>query len=132
MIENVFDIVNIINSNKKHKEDLVEDSDLQKHYLPYIINRNFAKYPDTLYFAQEMNLNHHLEPRLQFSFLINTIRPGMRFDKKIEKVENENSALISEYFGFNPKKTRAALSILSDNQISMIKEETEKGGQLCH
>ena len=128
MIENVFDIVNIINSNKKHKEDLVEDSELQKHYFPYIINRNFAKYADTLYFAQEMNLNHHLDKKLQYSFLINTVRPGMRFDKKIEKVENANSALISEYFGFNPKKTRTALSILSDNQISMIKEETEKGG----
>ena len=39
-----------------------------------MVNRGLSYFPDTVIYANEMNRFHHLDGRLQYQFLINTIR----------------------------------------------------------
>ncbi len=63
---NPFEYVNAINTTKK---DIMIDELAEKAYNPFIINRSLSYFNDTVLMANEMNINHHLDNRLQFDFL---------------------------------------------------------------
>ena len=83
---------------------------------------------DTVLFANEMNSHHHLDAKLQNDYLINTIRPKKRFAKWVKKLSEDDLELVKLYYGYNDEKARQALSILSDDQLTLIKKKQEKGG----
>ena len=62
---NPFDFVNSVNYTKV---DIMND-DVEKSYLPFIINRQLSYFPDTVAVANEMNRYHQLDNKLQFHFL---------------------------------------------------------------
>ena len=63
---NPFDYVNAINYSKK---DIMVTRDDEKVYVPFMVNRSLSYFSDTVLLANEMNKFHHLDSRLQFSFL---------------------------------------------------------------
>ena len=65
------------------KEKLLDtdDKDWEKKYPPYIINKGLSYFSDTVMYANEMNRLHGASKHMQFSFLLNTIRPKKRFSK---------------------------------------------------
>jgi hypothetical protein len=75
---NPFEYLNAINTTKK---DLMVDDVSEKAYSPFMVNRGLSYFPDTILYANEMNLNHHIDSRLQFDFLINIIKKKRRFSK---------------------------------------------------
>jgi hypothetical protein len=68
---NPFEYLNAINTTKK---DVMVDDVSEKAYSPFMVNRGLSYFPDTILYANEMNLNHHIDSRLQFDFLINIIK----------------------------------------------------------
>lgn len=122
---NPFDVIKAITLTK---EDLINDEASEKAYNAFIVNRGLSYFPDTLLYAQEMNTNHHLDPRLQFSYLINTIRKGKRFSKWYKPEKNPDFDAVQEYYGYSNKNTQIAMSILTRQQIDAIKERQQKGG----
>lgn len=123
---NPFDYVNSILSNKK---DLIQDKETEKSYSPFLTNRALSYHKYCIFYAQEMNLASHIDKKLQFRYLINTIRPMKRknskWSKKKESVEIE---AIMEYYGYNYQKAKTVLSILSKDQMKEIRKRLEKGG----
>lgn len=100
-------------------------------YSAYIINKKLSLAVDTIIYANEMNINHELDPKLQYDYLFHSIRPNKRrpYTKWIKNVkEDENIGAIAEYYGYNAQKAKYALSILSPTQITTIKESLVKGG----
>lgn len=100
-------------------------------YAPYIINKKLSLAPDTMIDANEMNINHGLDPKLQYDYFFHSVRPNSRrpFTKWIKNTkEDENIGAIAEYYGYNAQKATYALSILSPTQIKTIKESLIKGG----
>ena len=86
---NPFKYLNEINYGKRN---IMVDEETEKAYVPFIINRSLSYFPDTVALANEMNRYGHLESRLQFAFLINTIRKRKRFSKWIKpEIENDDS-----------------------------------------
>ena len=84
---NPFKYLNEINYGKRN---IMVDEEKEKAYVPLIINRSLSYFPDTVALANEMNRYGHLESRLQFAFLINTIRKRKRFSKWIKpEIEND-------------------------------------------
>ena len=80
--------------------------------------------------ANEMNQRHSLTKRLQFPFLINSIRKRKRFGGKwVSPNRSKNLDLIKEYYGYSNNKARVALDILSKEQVNHIKEKLDKGGR---
>jgi hypothetical protein len=94
-----------------------------------MVNRGLSYFPDTVIYANEMNRFHHLDSRLQYHFLINTIRKRNRFSKWNKSIESENINAIKQYYGYSNDKARQALTILSEEQKKYIKEKLFKGGK---
>jgi len=76
-----------------------------------------------------MNRLHHISARLQNDFLINIVRKRKRFSKWNKASHTDAIQLIKEYYGYSNDKARQALSLLSDEQISVIKNKVYKGGR---
>jgi len=122
---NPFDFVNAIN---KSKEDLLKEPESEKQYPAYLVNKALSYFPDTILYANEINQFHHLDSKLQFHFFLNSIRPAKRFAKWVKKQEDDDVAAVMEYYGYNPQKAENVVSILSSEQLTIIKQKLEKGG----
>jgi len=123
---NPFDYVNAINYSKK---DIMVTRDDEKAYAPFMVNRSLSYFSDTVVIVNEMNKFHHLDSRLQFSFLINIIRKRKRFSKWVKPEVQNDIESVKEYYGYSNEKARQILSLLSPSQIKQIKEKVNKGGR---
>lgn len=122
-----FDFINAINLTKKN---LFEDPQAHKDYVPFIVNRGLSYFPDTILYANAMNMHSDVPKDWQFSYFLNTIPKKKRFSKWAKKeAETEPLKLVMEYFGYSSEKANEALSILSEEQLAMIKEKLYKGGK---
>ena len=110
------------------KENLIVDEASEREYNPFMVNRGLSYFPDTILYAQAMNLNHHMDKGLQFSYLINTIRKGKRFSKWYKPERDDDYDAVQRYYGYNHRNTVAALGILTREQIDAIIKRQEKGG----
>jgi hypothetical protein len=123
---NPFDYVNAINSTKK---DIMVDDITEKAYNAFMVNRSLSYFPETVLLANEMNIHHHADNRLQFQFLINTVRKGKRFAKWAKPIESEALDAVKEYYGYSNEKAKSALLLLDNEQIETIKTRIYKGGR---
>ena len=129
MSTNPFDYVKSISYTK---ENLIHGSDnvelAEKDYSAFLVNRAFSYFVDTIADANEMNRLHFLPARMQYSYLINNIRPKRRFSKWNKKKKSSDLEAVQEYYDFSINKAKTALTILNEFQIKSIKEQLEKGG----
>ena len=122
------DYLNAINHTKEKLMD-TEDEQWEKKYPPFIVNKCVAPFPDTIMLLNEINQLPHLDSKLQFDFLINSLRPRKRYTPWLKAKKLENLEYVKEFYGFNNEKAKAALDILNDEQISYIKRKLYKGGK---
>ena len=124
----IFDFLNAI-TVKKNIGIMEEDPELEKKYDPYKVNHNLSQHVDCLEMVNEMNGRPFTDKKMQFDFLINTIRKKYRRAEKwikpdiFDDIEN-----VKEYFNYSSVKARAALKILSSEDITIIKNKLRKGG----
>ena len=122
------DYLNAINYTKEPLLD-TEDEQWVKKYPSYIINKCIAPFPDSLMLVNEINQLHHLDKKLQFDFLINSLRARKRYTPWMKAKKLKNLEYVKEYYGYNNEKAKSALDILTDEQISAIKTKLNKGGR---
>ncbi len=124
-----FDYVNAINFNKHDLMTGTENDELaESGYVPFLTNRSLSNFPDTILYANEMNMKHHLDSKLQFHYLINSIRPKKRFSKWAKRQDSDDFEAVKEYFKYNNTKTEQAISLLTPEQITKIKNKLKTGG----
>ena len=121
---NPFDIVTDISLNKKR---LIDETN-QKEYSPFMVNRALSYYIDTIMYANDMNINHHVDKLMQHDYLFYSIRKAKRFSKWAKKKKNSDIELIQEYYGYSYDKAKVAVSVLTDDQIKIIRKKLDKGG----
>ena len=118
-----------LNSINFTKENLIQDDpSLVKEYPPYIINRCLSGHMDCIMFVNEMNINHHLDKDLQYSFYLNTLRKKKRFAPWLRKDKVTDLEIIKQYYGYSNDKASQALKILTPEQINFIKQRLDIGG----
>ena len=122
------DYLNAINHEKTNLLD-TDDEMWEKKYPPFIINKCLAPFPDTIMLVNEMNLNNHIDKKLQFDFLLNSIRTRKRYTPWLKASKQKNLEYVKEYYGYNNEKAKSALKILNDEQIKTIKDSLNKGGK---
>ena len=122
------DYLNAINVSKESLLDS-EDEMWEKKYAPFIVNKCVAPFPDTILLVNEVNQYHHLDKKLQFDFLLNSLRTRKRYTPWLKAKKLKNLEYVKEYYGYNNEKAKAALDILNDEQISAIKIKLNKGGR---
>lgn len=124
---NPFDFVNAINQSKKDIMTGTENDELaEKGYVPFVINRALSYFPDTVMYANHMNIHHIVDNKLQFHYLLNSIRPGKRFSKWAKKDDSELQ-LVMQYYSYGIDKAKQVLPLLSEQQLSMIKTTLQSG-----
>ena len=127
----MYELKDYLNAINYTKEPLLDSEDDQwvKKYPPYIINRCISPFPDSLMLVNEINQLHHLDKKLQYDFLINSLRARKRYTPWMKAKKLENLEYVKEYYGYNNEKAKSALDILNDEQISAIKTKLNKGGR---
>ena len=126
---NAFDYVNSISHNKTNMMKGTDNDELaEKMYQPYLTNKAFSQYVDTILYANEMNIRHTIDNKLQYDYFLNSIRAQKRFSKWAKKNESDDIDVIKEYFKYSYSKAYQALSILSTEDLNIIRKKLEKGG----
>ena len=125
-MSNPFDYATSILQTKKQ---LIVDDLTEKEYNPFLVNRSLSYHRDCIIYANEMNRRHFLDKKLQFDFLINTVRSQKRpFAKWIKSEKSEDIECIKVYFGLSDSKAKEVLGLLSEEQIQQLKKQTDTGG----
>ena len=115
--------------NQSKKNILDNDADAEQGYPPYIINRCLSSFTDTILFVNELNKNSHLPKKLQYDFLLNSVKPRKRFSPWARKDSIDYLDMVKEYYGYNDDKALQALRILNKDQLDTIKKALSKGGK---
>lgn len=130
---NPFDFVNAVCYSK---QNLIKDADnaelAEKLYQPFITNRSLSYHLDAILHANEINQNGHLDNRLQFEYYLSTLRPVKRYSKWAKKSIDQDLDAVKQYYGYSNEKAYAALRILSAEQLELIKQKLQQGGEFKH
>ncbi len=125
-MSNPFDYVNQILQGKKQ---LIVDELTEKEYVPFLTNRSLSQHKDCVLFANEMNMRHHLDKKMQNDFLLNTVRSMKRsFAKWAKSEKDDDIACVKMVYGLSDSKARDAMRLLTKEQIQQLKKETLTGG----
>jgi hypothetical protein len=136
-----FDILNNINAGPKSpdilkgvtadsSESLPDPDSPEKAYNPFMINRGLSQFNDTVLFANEMNMNYHLAPRMQYDFYKNVLRPRKRFSKWFKAIPDSNDVkIIMDHYGYSSEKARDVLDLFSKEELKALHRHHDKGGK---
>ena len=120
-----FDYLNSINMTKKN---LMIDEQSEKDYVPFIVNRGLGYFQDTVLLANEMNVNCHIDSKLQYDFLKGTISKRKRFSKWLKAEDDEKVDIIRKYFGYNHTVAKSVSHLFNVEQLNTLKKRLDKGG----
>jgi NACalpha-BTF3-like transcription factor len=123
-----FDFIKAISETKD--KEIIKEPQADKDYKAFIINRGLAYFHDTVLHANEMNRHPWIPRDWQFSYLLNSITKKRRYSKWADKTtKSEDLELVMQYYDYSKQKAMTALSILTDEQLAMIKKKLERGGK---
>jgi len=124
-----FDFMNAASFSKKN---LIGDSDnpelTEKEYNPYIVNRGFTYFEDTILHANEMNQRHELFPGAQFEYYRSVLRKRKRFSKWHKAEKNNDLDAIQEVYTCNRTVAKMYLKVLTEEQLKSVHEKLVIGG----
>jgi hypothetical protein len=125
----IFDFITAVSDTKR---ELIRDSEnpeaCAKLYSPFMTNKALSFHVSSIIDANIMNECGHVDPQLQFDYLLNSVRKEKRFSKWFTPEANEDLDLISEHYQCNKRRAEEILSILTKDQIEYIRSTHSTGG----
>jgi len=118
------DILNSINQTKENL--LSKDPRLEKDYVPFVINKCFSYFADTIFYANRMNQLTCLDKKLQYDYYVYSITKRKRFSKWIKPEQHADLDTIKEVYGYSDARAREVIDLLP---MDKLRELTQKGGQ---
>ena len=122
------DYLNAINNTKEPLMDS-EDETWEKKYPPFVVNKCLMPFQDTIFIVNEMNQLPNIDKKLQFDFFLNSLRSRKRYSPWAKATKLENLEYVKEFYGYSNAKAKAALDVLSEDQLATIKRRLYKGGK---
>lgn len=126
---NPFDYITSVSQTKKN---LIRDSEnaelAEKQYNAFLTNRGLSYFPDTIMYANDMNMHSHLDNLLQYEYLFHSVRKGKRFSKWAKADKQQNIVDLSEYYGCSLNKAKEIANVLTEEQYLEIKKKLDQGG----
>ena len=121
---NPFEFVNSITYSKKN----TMDENNEKEYAPFLVNRSLSYHQDCVLYANEMNKHFDISHKLQYHYLLNTIRKRKRFAKWSKPIQIDDLKIVMKYYSISRDKAQEYLTILSDKEITILRKKMNKGG----
>ena len=118
-----------LNSINTTKENLLEEDPTLK-YPAFVVNKCLSGSLDAVLFANEMNKSHHLDPKLQYDFYVNSLRKKKRFAPWLKKGKIDDLDAVKKYYKYSNEKAQQAVIILTREQIDYIKQKLNTGGRV--
>lgn len=113
-----------INSASHTKVDLIKTSDdpdtTEKQYNPFLANKGFSMWEDTILHANEMNKMSHLFKDAQYRYYLSVLRPRKRFSKWHKVTKDQTLDLIQRYYQCNRTVAKGYLKLLTPENIKQI------------
>lgn len=125
---NLFDYLSDIGTNKQY----LFDEEVNKNYVPFMINRGFGQHIDTILLANEMNKRSSLSKLMHHDFLFYAIDKKKRYGKwaKSNVPDEDLIEFIRTKYSVNYKTALMYVELYDKQQLKqLIKEATEKGGK---
>lgn len=97
-------------------------------YVPFLVNRSFSYFEDTVLLANQVNQWAHCDNRPQYEFYKNTVKPKKRFGKWAKTETSDMINTIMEMYQCNRIVAEQYASLLSESDLEMIKNNNNKGG----
>jgi hypothetical protein len=117
---NPFDFVKSIITSKI---DLIDENpEEQPDYIPFLTNKALSYFPDSIFHAQAMNQNVHLDKKMQYDYLRNSLPKRDRFSRWTKPEKNELIEAVKLLYHYNDVKAIQAIKCLSDEQKRNILE----------
>lgn len=119
----VFDVIKNLSFEKNYE---LKEDDLTL-YDSFIVNKAFSLHPDTIFYANEINLCDQLPDHMKYDYYMNSLRKRKRWSvwpKK--KYDNEIIDLICRAYNVSYKKAITINKLLNEEQIQTIKLKFEK------
>jgi hypothetical protein len=118
----------IIPAILQHKPEVFDNPEAEKVYTPFMVNRALSYHIDCIFYANQINQYYQLDKSLQIDFLLNTIRANRRpFVPWAKIVKDEDLSAVKSYYGYSNRRALEALKILTEEQITLIKERINTG-----
>jgi hypothetical protein len=107
------------------KINLLEDEQNEKFYVPFMINKGFSYFADTILYANEMNIHHELPKDAQFLYYRESLRPAKRFSKWFKPEKNDDLDMLRKKYSCSVEVAKQYLKILTEDQLKEIHEKTK-------
>lgn len=125
----LFDFIDSVGNSKR--DILSEDPSYEKEYNPWMVNQGFSLSLDTIFYANEMNLNPQLSKRIQHDFYLYSLPKRKRFNRWPKKeVHPEEVICLSRYLNCSLREASRMYPLLDQEDIKNIKESTYQGGKI--
>jgi len=123
---NLSEVLNSIN----HKKESIMDEDhlAEKEYVPFVVNKCLSYFSDTIFHVNEMNLRPDMDKKMQYDFLLQSVRKRKRFSKWMKKDKSDDLQLVIDHYNVNKKKAEEYIEILGEDGIETLREASKKGG----
>lgn len=116
-----------LNSINQTKENLLsKDPRLEKEFVPFVINKCFSYFPDTIFYANRMNQVAFLDKKMQYDYYLHSISKRKRFSKWIKPEENKDLEIVKEVFGYSDQRAKEVIDLLP---MDKLRDLVQKGGQ---
>jgi hypothetical protein len=116
------------NSITYTKQDIMNDLN-EKEYAPFLVNRSLSYHQDCILYANEMNRRFDISHKLQYHYLLNTIRKRKRFAKWSKPELIDDLKIVMDYYSVSREKAEEYLNILTKSGIEVLKKRMKKGGK---
>ena len=117
-----------LNSLNYNKDNLIEKGILaESDYLPFIVNKCLSYFTDTVLFVNEMNRFSDLPKKMQYDYILHSIRKRKRFSRWEKNNKSKKILLVKEYYQYSDSKTEEIVDLISDDQLKEIKKLLETG-----
>lgn len=107
------------------KDSSWADSD-NEQYIPFILNRHFSQFADTVMYANDLNQRHDvMSKNMQFQYFLSSLPKRKRFGKWKKKTENADVDLLSKALHINKNKAEELLPLVSKEQLEKLRQHYE-------
>jgi hypothetical protein len=110
-------------------KDQFTDGEIDKDYIPYIMNRMVAQYKDLVFFADDMNVSMNISKTHQIDFYMSVIPKKKRRALWNQKENNDAIEIIMNYYNISYDKAEPYLRILSEEQVGQLETRLNIGGR---
>lgn len=122
----VFDVINNLTASKEY----IYTPELEPDIVPYMINTSMSQYYDCIMYANEANIRPELSKRMVYDYYHFAIQPKKKRYAKWGSPKKElDVVMIAEFYNCNFKHAAQYLSILTPEQVEIIRKKTDTGGR---